>query len=183
MPRGVPNQPKASQDDGDTATLTRVPPVALNKTIEPLENQIGQDAPRTMKSTGPAREALEPAYIQSVDRPVDEEKLAMMAFMEMPIQVQIHTTTDPTAEQVFEVINGGKREFFRRGETKTVARKFVNILASSKITTYTQKRVRDQEGIMQDVQVPSTALRYPFSVLDDQHPRGADWLRATLAQA
>lgn len=178
MPRGVPN-PKTTDD----STVTRVAPVSLGNTFEPMEQTIGQDAPRTMKSTGPAREALEPAYIQTVDRPVDQEKLAMLAFMEMPVQVQIHTTTDPTAEQVFEVINGGKREFFRRGEVKTVARKFVNILASSKITSFTQKRVRDQEGIMQDVQVPSTALRYPFSVLNDPHPRGPDWLRATLASA
>lgn len=180
MPRGTPNQ---TRDDGDTATMTRVAPVILNKTIEPMEQTIGQDVPRTMKSTGPAREALEPAYIQTVDRPVDQEKLAMLAFMEMPVTVQIHTTTDPTAEQVFDITNGGKRELFRRGETKTVARKFVNILASAKITTYTQQRRRNDEGIMEDVQVPRTALRYPFSVLDDKHPRGADWLRATLAMA
>lgn len=171
MPRGVPNQTKSSAANN---------PVLSSDVFEPLEETIGQDVPRVMKSTGPAKDALEPAYIQAVDRPVNKEKLEMLAFMEEPVTIEIHTTADPTAEQVFTVANGGKREFFRRGEVKTVARKFVNILASSKITTFSQKRVRDDEGIMQDVQVPRTALRYPFSVIEDKHPRGKDWLRATL---
>ena len=175
MPRGIPNQPKST----DAANN----PVAPTHHFEPMEQTVGQDVPRVMKSTGPAKDALEPAYIQAVDRPVDQEKLAMLAFMELPVTVEIHTTADPTAEQVFTVTNGGKREFFKRGETKTVARKFVNILACSKITSFTQQRRRNDEGIMEDVQVPRTALRYPFSVVEDSHPRGRDWLRATLASA
>lgn len=180
MPRGVPN-PK--QDDSDTAVMTRVPPVMATKTFEPMEQQIGQDVPRAMKSTGPARDALEDAVIVPAERPINGEKAAMLQFMEMPITVHIHTTSDPTAEQVFEIINGGQREFFRRGETKTVRRKFVDILATRKITTYSQKRIQDKDGIWQDVQVPNSALRYPFSVVEDRHPRGADWLTAMLAQA
>lgn len=176
MPRGIPNQPAVSTDAANN-------PVAMTKTVEPLEHTIGQDSPRVMKSSGPAKDALEPAYIQAVDRPINKEKLDMLAFMEMPVTIQVHTTSDPTAEQVFEVINGGKREIFRRGETKTVARKFVDILATRKTTTFSQKRVRNSEGEMQDVQIPSTALRYPFSVLKDPHPRGGDWLLHVLAQA
>lgn len=175
MPRGIPNT-KPEQ-------ITRVEPVALTKTIEPMEQQIGQDAPRVMKSTGPAKDALEPALIQAVDRPVDPEKLAMLAFMEEPVTVHILETGNPLDADVFEIINGGKIELFRRGETKTVKRKFVDILASRKLTTFTQKRVRDNDGVMQDVQQPRSSLMYPFSVVHDPHPRGADWLKATLAQA
>jgi hypothetical protein len=145
--------------------------------------QAGQDTPRVMKSTGPAREALEAAGFEVVDRPVDGEKVAMLAFMEEPVTVHIHTTTDKTAEQIFEIFNNGDREVFRRGETKTVKRKFVNELATRKLTTFTQERRRNPEtNIMEDVQIPQTAIRYPFSVVEDPHPRGADWLRATLAQ-
>ncbi len=177
MPRGIPNnRPDSSTDAANN-------PVSITQTFEPLEHQIGQDVPRVMKSSGPARDALEPAYIQPVGRPVDKEKLEMLAFMEMPVTVQIHTTADPNAEQVFEVINGGKREFFRRGEVKTVPRKFVDLLATRKTTTFTQKRVRNVDGELQDVQVPQTALRYPFSVIKDPHPRGGDWLAHVLAQA
>jgi len=169
MPRGVPN-------------TQRVPNVAPTKTFEPMEQQIGQDAPRVMKSTGPAREALEDAYIQVVDRPLDQEKLAMMAFMEEPVTVHIHSVSDPKEAQIFPIGNNGQTEIFKRGETKTVKRKFVDILASRKITTYTQERRQNAQGIFEDVQIPHSSLIYPFSVVRDAHPRGADWLRAVLAQ-
>ena len=171
MPRGVPNQER-----------TNVPNVAPPQYFEPMEQQIGQDAPRVMKSTGPASESLEAAYIQVVDRPVDNEKLAMLAFMEEPVTVHIHTTTDPQAEQVFALNNGGAREFFRRGETKVVPRKFVDILATRKLTNYTQNRVKNAQGEMEDVQMPHTALLYPFSVVEDKNPRGNSWLQFALAQ-
>jgi hypothetical protein len=171
MPRGVPN------------TDAQHNPVNLTKTIEAMEMQHGQDNPRVMKSTGPAREALEAAQFEVVDRPVDLEKLAMLAFMEELVEVEIHTTADPTAEQIFEVGNNGNIELFKRGERKTVKRKFVNELATRKVTTFTQERRRNERtGVMEDVQIPHTSLRYPFSVTHDDHPRGRDWLRATLAQ-
>lgn len=168
MPRGIPN--------------SRVPNVAPNKPFEPMEQQIGQDAPRVMKSTGPAKDALEPALIQVVDRPVDKEKLEMMAFMEEPVTVHIHTVSDPKEAQIFPIGNNGQTEIFKRGETKTVKRKFVDILASRKITTYTQERRQNAQGIFEDVQIPRSSLIYPFSVVRDPHPRGADWLQAVLAQ-
>lgn len=174
MPRIAPNTEQNSALNN---------PVAMTKTIEAMEMQHGQDNPRVMKSTGPAREALEAAQFEVVDRPVDMEKLAMLAFMEELVTVHIHTTSDPTAEQVFEVGNNGNIELFKRGETKTVKRKFVNELATRKVTTFTQERRRnDRTGIMEDVQIPHTSLRYPFSVVRDEHQRGADWLAATLAQ-
>ncbi len=164
MPRGIPN-------------------VAPNKAFEPMEQVIGQDVERKMSSTGPASESLEAATIQVVDRPVDREKLAMLAFMEEPVSIHIHSVTDPTAEQVFQIFNNGQSETFKRNETKTVKRKFVDCLATRKLTTFTQERRRGEDGVMHDVQIPHTALKYPFSVVEDRHPRGADWLRAVLAQA
>lgn len=171
MPRGIPSQAR-----------TNVPSVAPSQYFEPMEQQIGQDAPRVMKSIGPASEALEPAYIQVVDRPVDNEKVAMLAFMNEPVTVHIHTTTDPQAAQVFDLCNGGDRMFFRRGETKTVKRKFVDILATRKLTNYTQNRVKNARGEMEDVQEPHSALMYPFSVVEDRNPRGNSWLQFALAQ-
>jgi hypothetical protein len=157
--------------------------VAPQKIFEPMEQQIGQDAPRVMKSTGPSEEALEKPYIQVVDRPVDQEKLQMLAFMEEPITIYIQPTSDLQAEQTFMIGNGGQQEVFKRGETKTVKRKFVDILASRKRTTFTQERRMNAQGIFEDVQIPHTALMYPFSVMNDPHPRGAEWLKYTLAAA
>jgi hypothetical protein len=167
MPRGIPNTAKNN-------------PAFAGHSIDAQEHVV-QEAPRRLKSTGAARDALERRGVQIVERPVDEEKLAMLAFMEEPVTVHIHTTSDKEAEQVFEIFNNGQREVFRRGETKTVKRKFVNELATRKTTTYVNQRKRDAEGTQMEVYVPQTALRYPFSVVQDAHPRGADWLKATLA--
>ena len=158
-----------------------VPIVAPKGGVDATEMQIGQDVPRVMKSTGPAEDALEKPYIQVVDRPVDKEKLEMLAFMEEEVTVHIHTTSDKEAAQIFPVGNGGQQVIFKRGETKTVKRKFVDVLARAKATTFTQKRVMDSEGIWQDVQVPHSALMFPFSIVEDRHPRGADWLKYALA--
>ncbi|HEY5799976.1 MAG TPA: hypothetical protein VIT92_07135 [Burkholderiaceae bacterium] len=166
-----------------SAKADRTSVVVTNKTVEPQEHQIGQDHHRVLKSTGPAAEALEPQIVQVVDRPVDQEKMAMMAFMNEPVTIRISPTNDPTAAQIFPVGNNGQIEIFKRGETKTVARKFVDILASRKLTTFTQIRRQNAQGIMEDVQVPSSALMYDFSVMHDPHPRGKDWLLSVLAQA
>lgn len=160
---------------------TRVAPVIISKTLEAAEQQVGQDNPRRMSSTGEA--SIEPALIEPVERPVDQEKLAMLAFMEEPVTVYIQTTTNKQDEQVFEVFVNGKREFFRRGETKTVKRKFIEAMVRAKVTTYEQREEFDDAGVRTYVNIPHTGLRYPFSVVSDPNPRGADWLRATLAQA
>jgi hypothetical protein len=154
-----------------------------SRAIEPMEQQIGQDRPRVLKTEGPARDALEPALVQPVDRPVDPEKIEMLKFMAEKVEVLIHTTSDPNADQVFEVFNNGDRELFKRGEKKVVQRRFVNELAMRKITTYSQEVKPDAYGVPVQIQVPRTSLRYPFSVVRDDHPRGPDWLKYALAAA
>lgn len=164
----------------------RVANVAPGKTFEPMEEAIGQDHDRMLKSTGPASEALEPQYVQPVDRPLsglDNEKLANLAFAAEPVTVYIHESSDEKDEQVFVLHNGMRKEIFRRGETKTVPRFFVNTLLAAKKTTYTQKRVRDADGVMHDVQQPRTTLTYPFSIQHDPNPKGRDWYRYMLQQA
>jgi hypothetical protein len=178
MPRGYP---KAKAAD---PTPKNVAPVALNQFQDAQDNDVGQDNPRLMKTTGKAKDALEPARIIPVDNPeLDQEKLANMAFMEEMVEIYIQPTSDKQAAPIFDVGCNGQREFFRRGETKAVKRKFVNILAGSKITTFTQQRRQNKEGIFEDVQIPTTSLAYPFSVTRDDNPLGAHWLRSVLAQA
>lgn len=169
MPRGIPNSKLAKNNQ-----------VFASQTVD-ADEHIKQEPARILKSTGDAKDALERRGVQIVERPVDEEKLAMLAFMEEPVTVHIHTTSDKEAEQVFEIFNNGQREVFKRGETKTVKRKFVNELAIRKVVTYINQKVRDQEGVQQEKYQPVSALRYPFSVVQDPHPRGADWLKAMLA--
>ena len=152
--------------------------------MDAAEQIVGQDKPRVMKSTGPAKEALEPARIEPVDRPVDKEWAAMMAFAKEKIEVLVHETTDKNAELVVEVFNNGDRQLFPRGKKVACERRFVETLARAKQTNFSQQKVKDhQSGVEQYVEQPHTALRYPFSVTRDDHPRGQDWLKAVLAEA
>lgn len=151
---------------------------------EPMEQKIGQDKPRRMKSTGAARESLAKSIIEPVDRVFqDPEKMAMLEFMNDNVTVHIHATTNKEDEQIFEVTVNGKIELFRRNETKTVKRYIVDRLARIKPTHYKQKEVVNREGIREIEHIPTTGLRYPFSIRHDPHPKGPDWLRSVLAEA
>jgi len=123
----------------------------------------------------------EPELIQVADRMPDPEKAAMLQFMEELVTIRIATTTDKNAEQVFELTINGRTEFLRRGETKTLPRKFVDLLARLKVTSYVQQEVINREGEKQFVNVPHTGLKYDFALVQDAHPQSADWLKATLA--
>lgn len=162
------------------------PIIKQSGAFEPMEQTIGQDNPRIQRSQGDARDSLEPAVIEPVDRPMealDSEKMAMLAFMNEDVEIHIHSTSDKEAEQIFELFINGQREVFRRNEKKTVKRKFVALLAQLKPTSFTQDTITNSQGVKDIVNIPHTGLRYPFSVTRDAHPRGADWLRSALAGA
>lgn len=174
MPRGVRNTPSDAINN----------PVALSKSFDTAEQEVGQGPDRLMKSTGDAKDSLEPNLIARVsEHGVDQEKLAMLAFMNEDVTIRIGTTTDKNAEQVFEININGKGEFFRRGETKTLKRYFVDHMLRLKQTVYTQKEVINPEGIKDILQVPHTALKYDFSIERDDNRLGESWKRAVLAEA
>ena len=173
MPRGVPRNTDAKHN-----------PVIMQHSIDTQDQETGQGNERLMKSHGPASESLEAqSLVISSDRPVDMEKVAMLAFMEEPMTIRMATTTDKNAAQVFELQVNSKYEFFRRGETKTLKRYFVDRLCRLKQTIYTQKEVINAEGIKDILNIPHTALLYDFSVVRDDNPRGADWLAHVQAEA
>lgn len=155
----------------------------LNPTFETEEQTVGQDRPREMKSTGPAKESLESSSIEGVDRPVSKEKLAMLAFMEEVLIVMVHDTTNERDIPVPPVWNDGRAQYFIRGVEQKVKRKFIEVLARAKKTSFTQEMYKDAMGNDGYRQIPHTALAYPFSVLHDPHPRGKDWLKSILSEA
>lgn len=165
-------------------TRTRTQPVrSTRQFLESAEQQVGQDRPRNMKSTGPARKSLEPAHIETVDNPVSKEFLDALAFNEEEIVVMVHDTTNPNDPPIVEVWNDGKAQRFIRGQEQAVKRKYVEVLARSKRTSYSQQKYKDDNGIEAYRNVPHTVNQYPFSVIRDSNPRGAAWLKGILAQA
>lgn len=145
---------------------------------------VGQGADRLMKSTGDAKKSLEPNVIAKLsDHPYDDEKMAMLAFMNEPIEIRIGVTTDKEAAQVFEININGKLELFRRGETKTVPRYFVDRMLRLKQTVYTQKEVVNDQGDKDILNIAHTAILYDFAITRDSNPLGRHWERAVLAEA
>lgn len=141
------------------------------------EKEIGQQEARTLESMNELK-VIEKAS----DQPFDDEKMQMLQFMNEPITIRIATSTDKNAEQCFELNINGRAEFFRRGETKTVKRYFVDHLMRMKQTVYGQDMVINKEGIKSYVYPSSTGLKYDFAIIRDDNPLGKSWERAVLAE-
>jgi hypothetical protein len=147
------------------------------------DEHVQQEKTRTMKSRGPARESLDPPIVQQVDGPVSKDKLEALRFNEEVLTVMVHDTTNPSEEPIPEVWNDGIVQRFIRGREQQVKRKYVEILARAKRTTRGNEKYKDLNGDDAYRYPAHTALRYPFSVINDPNPKGRDWLRGILAQA
>lgn len=155
-------------------------PIRSTRQFVEAEEHVAQERPRNMRSSGPARKSLESRHIEVVDKPVSKEKLENLAFMEEEITVLIHETTDKNDDPLPHVQNDGRGHYFIRGQEQRVKRKYVEVLARAKRTTYTQELVEHPEKHYKNI--PHTALRFPFTVTEDSNPRGRAWLKALLAE-
>lgn len=150
----------------------------MMKRFEALEQQIGQDGTSRFKGD---------ALIQVEKRPLDSPemlaKLDIEKFMEEMVTVEVHDVADENADPAFPIWVNGIPEFFRRGEQKTVKRKFVEGLARAKKTGYRNVlKVDPMTGEQEYVWPSKTGLRYPFSVVSDNNKEGSAWLKAVLRQ-
>lgn len=154
---------------------------AKKKPIDVGAQKIGQDSPRDLSTTGPAE--LDPPLIEVVDGPNWKDKAAALAFMEEPVKVVVHTSSDKNAEFIVEVWNNGKAQRFLRNVPIVVKRKYVEALARGKTVSYTQEHYKDDNGADAIRNIPSVSLRYPFSVIEDSNPNGNAWLQKILNEA
>ena len=151
------------------------------KNVDTTDFQVGQDKPRNMPSTGPAR--IETPEIEVVDGVEWKNKAETLAFMEEEVDVTVHQSTDKNAEAVVQVWNDGRAQFFVRGRQQKVKRKFVEVLARCKQTGFVQEYYVDGQGNNAIRNIPQTALRYPFTINHDLNRKGPDWIRKVLAEA
>lgn len=152
-----------------------------NKTsFEPMEQQIGQDRPRNMPSTGKAR--IEPPLIDVVDGPNWKDKADALAFLEENVTIVIMDTSDKNAEFLVPLWVNGRSQYIFRNQPTDIKRKFVEALARAKETTYTQEYYKDANNNNAIRNIPHTALKYPFTILHDANPRGPAWLKKILAE-
>jgi hypothetical protein len=147
------------------------------------EEKVGQAIAMNIPVDGPARIEAE-SEIEVVDRPVTNNKLDLLKFMEEQVTVVVHRTADKMATPVPEVWVNGVVQRFVRGQKQVVKRKFVEALARARDLQYEQEVGVDRNtGEAMNRMVPVVGLKYPFDVLEDSNPKGRAWVQSLLQEA
>lgn len=136
------------------------------KLVDAAELQAGIPLPRKQKSTGPAKDSLEPALIEPADKVPPKEWANQMNMNEEIVKIIVQDTNDKLSTRIPDLYVNGIPQRFLRGQEQAVKWKFVELLARCVETTYTQQKDRDEQGIEFYRNVPHTALKYPFTLVD-----------------
>lgn len=117
------------------------------------------------------------------------DKAELLSFMEEPVGVMIHESTDPNGEPfVYCAVNGvgampKNNPWIPRGKPVTIKRKHVERLARAKRVGVRTDEVMDAHGARTTAVRKTSGLAYPFSITHDPNPRGPAWLSRVLAEA
>ncbi len=120
--------------------------------------------------------------VEPVSKNIDFKKLAAEeSFMNEPVVVLIHSTTDENQAPHVIVNCNGINQPIVRGTPTEVKRKYVEILARMKETKYTQVTPNPAAPDVSEMRARS-GLAYPFDLVEDKNPKGKAWLNNVLAE-
>ena len=120
--------------------------------------------------------------IEPVSQNVDFKKLAAEeSFMNEPVTIMIHSTTDENQAPHVIVNCNGINQPIIRGVPTEVKRKYVEILARMKETRYTQITPNPAAPDVSEMK-SRTAFAYPFDLVEDKNPKGKAWLNNVMAE-
>ena len=134
-------------------------------------------------------EEIEPVQAFDSKRYVED-----LAFMEQPVTIRLERTSEKHAPKVVECWNNGTpAEVFMNGQWVKVGylpvgqvimtkRKYVEILARAKHDTVSTEVSDEESENPRNLAHRVTSVKYPFSVVKDESPRGTDWLTRLLAE-
>jgi hypothetical protein len=112
----------------------------------------------------------------------ENERLKYEKFMEEPVIIEIHETSDKNApDLVFVGVNGDQR-WLPRGRPIRLQRKFVEVLAQRHERTYKTVENKERDSANGMIVKGKNAQPYPFSVIRDESPGGREWLKRTIRQ-
>lgn len=119
---------------------------------------------------------------------IDTDYADALSFAEEPVKIRLEPSTDKNAATFFPIwvngkgcevfLNGAWREmaYLPVGQTLTIKRKYLAVIVGSKIdTVHTEIRQPESETPHNVVQRYTSAV-HAFSVIEDNNPRGAEWL-------
>ena len=155
----------------DSNTATRID----TQDLYPEKKSVVDDTPRGLID----RSAINDEPLGIVGAAGAGEYARDLAFFEELVEVEVHESTDPNAEAVVDLYCNGVSQRFIRGVPLVVKRKYVQILATAKPQTISTRATVSGDEVINRI-TKHTALRYPFRVIRDDNPKGADWLRETL---
>lgn len=117
------------------------------------------------------------------------DRIAALAFLEEPVTIRIHGTTDDNAEQmIFCQVNGqgpgpNGIPYLPREIAVTIKRKFVEVLARARpVKVKHSERFNPESGERESVLNTKSSLMYPFDIVNDSD-KGRAWLTGIINQA
>lgn len=113
--------------------------------------------------------------------PFNMDHAAMMAFLEEMLIINIHETSDITDDNPVPIGNNGRMVYIKRGVNTLVKRKYVEQLLRAKPQSVSTTVVRQGDNVQNRV-TKRSAMRYPFTIVRDDNPLGAAWMRKTLSE-
>jgi hypothetical protein len=122
------------------------------------------------------------ATVEPVEtRGLNDDFMDELAFMEEEVTVMVHESTDENADNpVLVGCNGVFKQFFR-GQPTIAKRKFVDCLIVKMIRVTTPEFTHQTSGERGRKIVQTSAMKYPFSIVEDKSPKGGEWLRRRMA--
>jgi hypothetical protein len=112
-----------------------------------------------------------------------DDHAAQLAFLSEFVKINIHESGDPTAENPVQLGINGRQVFIRRGVDTIVRRMYVEMLLRAKPEGITTQQVRDGDGDVKNLVHKRRALKYPFSIVQDDNPKGRAWMRKIASEA
>lgn len=159
--------------------MPRVAKVTREKVLDTREQQVGQQGVVTMDPVVPE---LDKPDIQVIEGPRAKQKADELAFMEEPVTVKVLESNSESDGALVTIGVNGRNQNFIRGQDITVKRKYVEGLARAKPVGYRNEEYTMEDGTRSFRYPKRQGLRFPFQVIRDDNPRGADWLRKILAE-
>jgi hypothetical protein len=168
------------------------------KELDTTDLEIGQKDDIAIPIYGEFKQPVDIVTLPSGVRDDEKAYLEELAFNEEPITIHIHHSSERNAPPCTDLVanNGRWAEmlvgtteasskwvavgYLPRGRNIVTKRKYAMELARSKqdnVTTQIMERNgEDPQNLVKRV----TSAKFPFSVIEDKNPRGAEWLRIML---
>jgi hypothetical protein len=159
----------------------------MNTRINSYERTKGPDSNEVEMVNGGIESAAEAKSGRGVeidtDRVISPDALDQEVFMRDELEVFFNEPGNEHEPAFVEVNVNGDYRMVIRGNTATLRRYHVAVLANAKQSRVRQKKIVNGDGSMGFQEESVLSLTYPFQVMHDPNPKaGVPWLKKLLQQ-